>query len=48
LRTTLATPVANQIFFAGEALSILKHGTLPGAYDSGQAAARLVLAALGA
>jgi monoamine oxidase len=48
LRTVLATPVANQIFFAGEALSILKHGTLPGAYDSGQAAARLVLAALGA
>jgi len=48
LRTALSTPVANQIFFAGEALSILKHGTLPGAYDSGQAAARLVLAALGA
>jgi monoamine oxidase len=48
LRIALATPVANQIFFAGEALSILKHGTLPGAYDSGQAAARLVLAALGA
>ncbi len=46
LRTALATPVASQIFFAGEALSILKHGTLPGAYDSGQAAARLVLAAL--
>ena len=37
---------ASQIFFAGEALSILKHGTLPGAYESGQAAARLVLAAL--
>jgi monoamine oxidase len=46
LRTALATPVANQIFFAGEALSILKHGSLPGAYDSGQSAARLVLEAL--
>ena len=34
------------IFFAGEALSILKHGSLPGAYDSGQTAARLVLEAL--
>ena len=39
-------PVANEIFFAGEALSILKHGSLPGAYDSGQTAARLVLEAL--
>jgi hypothetical protein len=39
-------PVGNQIFFAGEALSVLKHGSLPGAYDSGQAAARLVLEAL--
>lgn len=48
LRTALATPVGNQIFFAGEALSILKHGSLPGAYDSGLAAARLVLDALGA
>lgn len=46
LRTALATPVGNQVFFAGEALSILKHGSLPGAYDSGQVAARLVLAAL--
>lgn len=46
LRTALATPVANQIFFAGEALSVLKHGSLPGAYDSGQTAARLVLEAL--
>jgi len=46
LRTALAAPVGNQIFFAGEALSVLKHGSLPGAYDSGQAAARLVLEAL--
>ena len=36
LRTALATPVGNQVFFAGEALSILKHGSLPGAYDSRQ------------
>lgn len=33
---------------AGEALSILKHSSLPGAYDTGQAAARLVLQALSA
>lgn len=46
LRNTLATPIGNQIFFAGEALSALKHGTLPGAYDSGQAAARLVMEVL--
>jgi monoamine oxidase len=46
LRTALATPVANQIFFAGEALSILKHSSLPGAYDTGQAAAGLVVQAL--
>src|SRR2546429_3286516 len=46
LRTALATPVGNQVFFAGEALSILKHSSLPGAYDSGQTAARLVLEAL--
>ncbi len=46
LRTALATPVGNQVFFAGEALSILKHSSLPGAYDTGQAAARLVVQAL--
>jgi monoamine oxidase len=46
LRTALAAPVGNQVFFAGEALSVLKHGSLPGAYDTGQAAAQLVLAAL--
>jgi monoamine oxidase len=46
LRIALAAPVSNQIFFAGEALSVLRHGSLPGAYDSGQAAARLVLEAL--
>jgi monoamine oxidase len=45
LRAALATPVGNQIFFAG-ALSILKHSSLPGAYDSGQTAARLVLEAI--
>jgi monoamine oxidase len=48
LRTALATPVGNQVFFAGEALSILKHSSLPGAYDTGQAAARLVVQALSA
>jgi monoamine oxidase len=48
LRTALATPVGNQIFFAGEALSILKHSSLPGAYDTGQAAARLIVQALSA
>ena len=46
LRIALRAPVGNQIFFAGEALSILKHSSLPGAYDNGQAAARLVLDAL--
>jgi monoamine oxidase len=48
LRTALAVPVGNQVFFAGEALSILKHSSLPGAYDTGQTAARLVLGALAA
>jgi monoamine oxidase len=28
LRTALATPVGNQVFFAGEALPILKHSSL--------------------
>jgi hypothetical protein len=46
LRKALAVPVGNQVFFAGEALSVLKHSSLPGAYDSGQTAAGLVLGAL--
>jgi monoamine oxidase len=48
LRTALTAPVGNQVFFAGKALSILKHGSLPGAYDTGPAGARLVLDALSA
>jgi hypothetical protein len=46
MRTALTTPVDNQIFFAGEALSILEQSSLPGEYDSGQTATRLVLYAL--
>jgi len=46
LRTALAAPVGNQVFFADEGLSVLKHSSLPGAYDTGQAAAQLVLDAL--
>ena len=43
LRQTLATPINNQIFFAGEAVSLFAHGSVHGAYETGTAAARKIL-----
>jgi monoamine oxidase len=48
LRTALSTPLANRVFFAGEAASLVQHSSLPGAYGSGQQAAAAALAALAA
>jgi monoamine oxidase len=45
-RTQLATPINNQIFFAGEALSVNSAQMLHGAYATGLTAAGQVLAAL--
>lgn len=45
-RTTLGTPIANQLFFAGEAVSIQSHGSINGAYVSAQLAAANALAAV--
>jgi len=41
-RTALAVPLGNQLFFAGEGLSVYSHSGLNGAYESGQVAAELV------
>src|SRR5680860_1144909 len=43
-RTTLATPVQDRVFFAGEATSVDLPGTVQGARDSGRRAAREVMA----
>lgn len=47
-RTTLATPVQDRVFFAGEATSVELPGTVQGARDSGRRAAREVMAVAGA
>jgi monoamine oxidase len=46
LRQVLSTPLNQQIFFAGEAVAMLSHSSVPGAYETGQAAAQNVLQAL--
>jgi monoamine oxidase len=46
-REVLAAPVENRIFFAGEACSVNRFSTAHGARDTGERAAREVLAALG-
>jgi monoamine oxidase len=46
LRQFLSTPLHKQIFFAGEAVALLSHSSVPGAYKSGQTAAQKVLKAL--
>lgn len=46
-RAALAAPVEDRLFFAGEACSISDYSTAHGAHDSGVAAARAALAALG-
>jgi len=43
LRQVLSTPLHQQIFFAGEAVALLSHSSVPGAYETGQTAARNVL-----
>lgn len=45
-REVLATPVAASLLFAGEACSRDRYGTLPGASESGEAAARIALRGL--
>lgn len=46
MRTQLAQPVGERLFFAGEATERKTFGTVHGAYISGQRAAREVLASL--
>ena len=46
-RAILASPVAPQLLLAGEACSINRYGTLPGAWESGLRAAQTVLRTLG-
>ena len=43
-RQTLAAPVADRLFFAGEATNAVKYATVHGAYASGQRAAKELLA----
>lgn len=43
LRQTLARPLNNQLFFAGEAVSLYAHSSVHGAYETGTAAARQIL-----
>jgi monoamine oxidase len=43
LRQTLAKPINNQLFFAGEAVSLYAHSSVHGAYETGTAAARQIL-----
>lgn len=45
-RVTLGQPLADQLFFAGEAVSVYSHSTVHGAWETGQLAANLALAAL--
>ena len=37
------TPIDNRVFVAGQALAVLPHSSLPGAYQAGRAAATRVL-----
>jgi monoamine oxidase len=46
MRERLSSPVAERIFFAGEAASVHSFGTIHGARQTGIEAARRVLAAL--
>ncbi len=46
LRQFLSTPLNDQIFFAGEAVAVLPHSSVPGAYQTGKAAASLAMKAL--
>jgi monoamine oxidase len=43
LRQTLARPINNQLFFAGEAVSVYAHSSVHGAYETGVTAARQIL-----
>src|ERR1700730_7081728 len=43
LRAQLGAPIDGRIFFAGEACSVSKHSSLPGAWVSGQQAALLAI-----
>lgn len=43
LRQTLARPINNQLFFAGEAVSLYAHSSVHGAYETGTTAARQIL-----
>ena len=45
-RVTLGTPLANRLFFAGEAVPVEAHSSVHGAWISGQAAATQALAVL--
>jgi len=47
-RAILARPLANQVFFAGEAATVDRHSSLPGAWLSGKAAAESAVAAVAA
>lgn len=42
-RQTLGRPINNQVFFAGEAVSLYAHSSLHGAYETGADAARQIL-----
>lgn len=46
MRTVLRGPVGDQLFFAGEACSIDKHSSLPGAWETGRHAATHAIGAL--
>jgi monoamine oxidase len=46
LRRFLSTPLNEQIFFAGEAVAVLPHSSVPGAYETGRTAAQGVLRVL--
>jgi monoamine oxidase len=46
-RQQLAMPLGEQVFFAGDAISVEHFSTVHGAYLSGMAAANQVLSALG-
>jgi monoamine oxidase len=45
-RKTLREPVEEKIYFAGEAVAVGPHGSLPGAWETGKAAAQAAIAAL--
>ncbi len=47
MRAVLASPIANRLFFAGEACSRASYSTAHGAYETGYEAAGQALAALG-